>query len=85
MEEMSTGGCLNCREVRTQRGFSLKASIQKQGKKKADFVDQETVELSVLPRSAVIGWRVQKCLFGESACKFVAAREPEVSKTSESC
>lgn len=39
MEEMSTGGYLNCREVRTQRDFYLKASIQKQGKKRADFVD----------------------------------------------
>lgn len=39
MEEMSLGGYLNCREVRTQRGFYLKASIQKQGEKMADFVD----------------------------------------------
>lgn len=57
-EEMSAGGCLNCREVRTQRGFESEASIQKQGKKAADFVDQVTVELSVLPHSLVIGWRV---------------------------
>lgn len=45
MEEMSLGGYWNCREVRTQRGFYLKAFIQKQGEKVADFVDQGIVEL----------------------------------------
>lgn len=59
MEEMSMGSYLNCGEVRTQSVFHLKASIQKQGKKTADFVDQGIVELSVFPPSVVIGWRVQ--------------------------
>jgi len=49
-------------------------------------VDQGIVELSVFPPSVVIGWRVSKeCLFGEFPCKFIASREPEVSKTPESC
>lgn len=58
MEEMSMPGYLNCKEVRTQRGFHLKDSTQKQGKKRADFVHQGIVDLSVFPPSVVIGWRV---------------------------
>lgn len=59
MEEMSMAGYLNCKEVRTQRVFHLKASTQKQGKKRADFVQQGIGDLSVFPPSVVIGWRVQ--------------------------
>lgn len=59
MEEMSLGGYANCREVRTQRGDCLKASLQKQGSKKTDSVDQGRAELSGFPPSVLIGWRVQ--------------------------
>lgn len=60
MEEMNMGGYLHCREVRTQRGVLFEGSTQKQGKKRADFVDRGIVELSVFPPSVVIGWRVQR-------------------------
>lgn len=85
MEEMSLGGYLNCREVRTQRGFDLKAFMQKQGKKADDFVDQGIVNAHFFLPQWLLGGGSKECLFGESACKFVAARESEVNKTSESC
>lgn len=57
-EEMSTGGYLNCRGQNSKEFFYTKTSTER-GKKRAEFVHQGIVELSVFPPPVVIGWRAQ--------------------------